>query len=103
MLNIDVDNLDEMNEFMRNEKDLFFESLIVSIQDGWEKNSEVVIIASFKIKDTDSTVNISIENDGWNELLHLALYHFEVSENYEYCIEIKELINLMYDEDGEEK
>ena len=32
MLNIDVDNLDEMNEFMRNEKDLFFETLITSVK-----------------------------------------------------------------------
>jgi len=96
MLNIDVENLSEMNEFMRNEKDLFFETLITEVKNGWKANSEMVTVASFYVKDSDSTVNISIEDHGWNEILHLALYHFEVSENYELCIEIKDLIALMY-------
>ena len=73
MLHIDVDDLSEMNEFMKNEKDLFFKTLITVVQDGWKDNSEIVTVASFYIKDTDSTVNISIEDHGWNEILHLAL------------------------------
>jgi len=101
MLHIDVDDLSEMNEFMKNEKDLFFKTLITVVQDGWKDNSEIVTVASFYIKDTDSTVNISIEDHGWNEILHLALYHFEVSEKYELCLEIKELIDLMYGDYGE--
>ena len=96
MLNIEVENLNEMNEFMRNEKDLFFKTLITAVKNGWKDNSEMVTVASFHVKDTDSTVNISIEDHGWNEILHLALYHFEVSEKYELCIEIKELITSMY-------
>tara|TARA_R110001632_G_scaffold211149_1_gene336518 strand:- start:4125 stop:4424 length:300 start_codon:yes stop_codon:yes gene_type:complete len=96
MLNIDVDDLSEMNEFMRNEKDLFFEFLIIAVKDGWENKLENVIVASFNVKDTDSTVNISIDNEGWYGILKLALYHFEISEKYEYCIEVKDLLNLMY-------
>ena len=96
MLNINVENLSEMNEFMRNEKDLFFKTLIIAVKNGWKDNSEMVTVASFHVRDTDSTVNISIEDHGWNEILHLALYHFEVSEKYELCVEIKDLITLMY-------
>tara|TARA_R100001015_G_C4634704_1_gene201808 strand:+ start:4491 stop:4796 length:306 start_codon:yes stop_codon:yes gene_type:complete len=96
MLNIDVEDLDEMNEFIKNQKDLFFENLIISVKSAWESGDENITVASFYIKKSDTRVNISIDNNGWDETLHLALYHFEKSENYEYCSEIQQLIDLIH-------
>lgn len=98
MLNIDVEDLDEMNEFIKNEKDLFFENLIISVKTAWECGDKTIIAVRFYIKGIDTTVNISIDSDNWNETLYLALYHFEKSENYEYCSEIQQLIDSIHNE-----
>lgn len=96
MIKKDVEDFDEMNEFLKEEKDLFFTNLIICIQEGWESDSEVVDVAIFKILDSGNTIHISIDREDWFETLHLGLYHFEETENYEYCGEINNLIKKMY-------
>ena len=96
MIEKDVENFDEMNEFLKVEKDLFFTNLILCIESGWENNVEVVDVAVFKIAETGNAIHISIEREDWYETLHLGLYHFEETENYEYCSEINNLIGKMY-------
>jgi len=91
-----VKNKDEMNNFLRNEKELFFTNLIICIQTGWEAGESMVDIAKFHIKETESVMDIAISRDDWFESLHLALYYFEDKENYENCKEIKQLISDMY-------
>lgn len=98
MIDIEVEDYDEMNDFIKEEKDLFFTNLILCIEKGWNENEEVVGVAKFYIKDTGNTISISIEQDDWYETLHLALYHFEEREDYEYCSDISELIVKMYGE-----
>ena len=98
MLEKDVKDYDEMNEFLRVEKELFFTNLIICIQTAWEDGYNVVNVAKFHIQNTETTVDISINSNDWYESLHLALYHFEETENYEYCKEINELISKMYGE-----
>lgn len=99
MLEVNVEDFDEMNTFIKEEKDLFFTNLIICIEKGWEEKLELVNIARFHIRNDDKIVSITIENDDWFETLHLALYHFEEVENYEYCLEITELINKIFPDD----
>ena len=96
MIDIEVEDFNEMNSFVKKEKDLFFTNLISCIERGWKEKLLVVNVANFYIKKTGETVNVSIEEDAWHHTLHLALYHFEEVENYEYCKEINALIDKMY-------
>jgi len=98
MIDIEVEDYDEMNTFIKEEKDLFFTNLILCIEKGWKEGLTNVGVAKFFIKDTGNTISISIEEDDWYETLHLALYHFEDVEEYEYCVEINTLIAKMYEE-----
>lgn len=103
MIDIQVEDYDEMNTFIKEQKDLFFTNLILCIEKGWEEDKTIVGIAKFFVKKTSNTVSISIGREDWYESLHVALYHFEAIEDYEYCIEINELIDKMYiDDDGQE-
>jgi len=97
MLNIEVENYDEMNTFMREQKSLFFMNLIMCIQKGWEEKLEIINIANFTLKDSGNTLTITITQKDWYELIHIALYYFEEIEEYEYCVEITNLINDMYE------
>ena len=98
MLEKDVKDYDEMNEFLRVEKELFFTNLIICIQTAWESGEGIAPIAKFNITEAGMIKHISINSDDWYESLHLALYHFEEIENYEYCKEINTLIAKMYGE-----
>ena len=96
MIEKSVENKNEMNDFLRDEKELFFTNLIICIQTGWEAGESMVDIATFHIKETGTIMDIAISEDDWFESLHLALYYFEDIENYENCKEINELISRMY-------
>lgn len=98
MIEKKVKNKDEMNDFLKNEKELFFTNLIVCIQTAWEAGESMVDIAKFHIVETETIMDIAINSDDWFESLHLALYYFEDEENYENCKEIKQLISDMYGE-----
>ena len=98
MIEKSIKNKDEMNDFLRDEKELFFTNLIICIQTAWEDGESIVDIAKFHIEETESVMDIAINSNDWFESLHLALYYFEDIENYEYCKEVKQLISNMYDE-----
>ena len=99
MIEKEVKNHDDMNDFLRDEKELFFTNLIISIQTAWEYGYSIVDVAKFHIIETGTIMNISIGSEDWNESLHLALYYFEEIENYEYCEEIKQLISNIYNDE----
>lgn len=98
MLNIEVEDYNEMNEFMREQKTLFFVNLIMCVEKGWREDSDVIVIAKFTLKSSGNTLSISIDQEDWYELIYIALYHFERVEEYEYCAEVNNLIKKMYDE-----
>ena len=98
MIEKKVENYDAMNDFLRDEKELFFTNLIICVQTAWESGEDIVDIAKFHIVETGTIMDIAINSEDWHESLHLALYHFEDAENYEHCKEINELIIKMYGE-----
>lgn len=92
MIERDIETLEDVHEFLRTEKDLFFINLIHCIEDGWNEGILTVNVAKFYIVESGSVMDISIDYADWDETLHLALYHFERKEEYEYCEEINRLI-----------
>jgi hypothetical protein len=98
MLVNEFNDYDEMNAFIKDEKDLFFTSIVKSISNAIENDFLRIVIAHFTILKTEEIFNITIQRNDWSEMLNLALYHFESTENYEYCSEINDLINQLSDE-----
>ena len=98
MIERNVKDHEEINTFLRDEKELFFTNLVIAIQTAWEDGYSIVDIAKFHITETGTTLDISIGNEDWRQSLYLGLYHFEEVENYEYCEEIKDIITKMYGE-----
>jgi hypothetical protein len=99
MLKVRVDNYEEISIFLRDEKEQFFTAIIDSIKKGWKEKLTVVPVAEFVVKDTDIIIDIAIDEDDWNESLHLALYHYEDSEEYEMCTKLQNLIDDIYGND----
>ena len=99
MIEINVKNKDELNEFLRDEKELFFTNLIICIQSAWEVGDSSVDIATFHIEETSTVMDVVITSDDWLESLKLALFYFEGIENYEYCEEIKQIISKIHDDE----
>lgn len=96
MIERDLKDHDAVNSFLKNEKELFFTNLIITIQTAWEDGHSIVDVAKFHIIETGTTVDISIGSEDWRQSLYLGLYYFEEVENYEYCEEIKNIITDMY-------
>lgn len=96
MIKLKVDSYKYVTDFIRNEKDLFFSTIIKSVTEGWKLKLDSVIVAEFDIH--GDIFKIEIERNDWNESLHVALYYYEEIEKYEKCCEVRNLINNMYDE-----
>ena len=98
MLKIKLKNLKEVNDYLRDNKDIFHTTIIKKITHGWKKKLKVVEVAEFLVKEHNTLITISIEEDDWSESLHLALYYYERTEEYEKCIKIKKLISDIFGE-----
>ena len=93
MLKIRVDNYEDISIFLRDEKEQFFTAIIDSITMGWKNKLSVVPVAEFTITESESVIDIAIDEDDWSESLHMALYHYETEEEYEKCTELQNLID----------
>lgn len=71
---------------------LFIETF-VEIKECIKNDSEVANVANFFINDT--AVIINVEKVDWKAHLETSLVFFENIEDYEICLEIKELINTL--------
>ena len=99
MLKIRVDDYEDISIFLRDEKDTFFRAIVDAIKKGWKNKLNRVEVAEFAITNQQSIINIDIEEEDWSESLHLALYHYEDTEEYEKCIKVKNLIKDIYGDD----
>jgi hypothetical protein len=91
MKNVHLDSFEEMSDYLRNNKESFFGLIIEGVKQCIEDGIEFIDIIHFFVKDTK--IVIQVKKDDWNTTLLLALEYFESVEDYEKCIEIKNLIN----------
>jgi len=96
MLKVKVDNYDDIGIFLKEEKKIFFGTIITGVKYAWKNKLDRVEVAEFSIEDTETIVNIDIEEEDWEESLYLALYYYEDIEEYEKCVEVKDLITNIY-------
>lgn len=91
MENVHLDSFEDMSDYLRSNKESFFGLIIEGIKQCIGDGIELIDIIHFFVKDTK--IVIQVKKDDWNTTLSLALEYFESVEDYEKCIEIKNLIN----------
>ena len=99
MLKIKVNDYEEISTFISEENEQFFSAIYQTIRNGWEDRLTVVTVVEFIIKETETIIDISIDEDDWNESLHMALYYYEREEEYEMCTKLQKLIYDIYGND----
>jgi hypothetical protein len=92
MLKITVEGYEDIDNFLKYEKEKFFNEIIKSIKKAWKEKIEEVIVIQFIVGE-ETLIDLSINQDDWEESLHLALYHYESIEEYEKCIQIQTMID----------
>jgi hypothetical protein len=95
MLYLRLDTYGDIDDFLLNEKSLFFKEIISTIEKCLDDNEPSGVVAEFEIGSEITT--IEVEEDGWYESIEFALAYFESIEDYEYCENIKSLINRLND------
>jgi|DEB0MinimDraft_4_1074332.scaffolds.fasta_scaffold144250_2 hypothetical protein len=96
MLKIEVDSYDEISDFLKYEKDIFYKQIVKSIKNSWKNNLDKAKVAEFIVNNIESVINIDIDRDDWEESLHYALYYYEGVEEYEQCSNVNRLISDIY-------
>lgn len=91
MENVHLDSFEDMSNYLRSNKESFFGLIIEGVKQCMGDGIELIDIIHFFVKDTK--IVIQVKKDDWNTTLSLALEYFESVEDYEKCIEIKNLIN----------
>jgi len=91
MKNIYLDSFEEMSDYLKTNKELFFGLIIEGVKQSIKDEIELIDIIHFFVKDTK--IVIQVKKDDWNTTLSMALEYFESVEDYEKCMEIKTLIN----------
>ena len=94
MIKLKVKSYKEISNFIRDEKDLFFSTIIECIEEAWKINLNSILVAEFDI--VGDIMTIEIEKKDWSESLHVALYYYEDIEKYEKCTRIRNLIDDIY-------
>ena len=94
MIKLKVKSYKEISDFIRDEKDLLFSTIIESIEEACKTNLKTILIAEFDI--VGDVMTIEIEENDWSESLHVALYYYEEIEKYEKCSKIRNLIDDIY-------
>jgi hypothetical protein len=100
MLRVVVDTYEDITQYIKDEKETFTNAIISAIKRGWKEKLHIVEVVEFIINDENDvgSLVISIDEDDWNESLHLALNHFESVEDYEQCLRLKKLIEDIYND-----
>jgi len=98
MLKIKVNTYTDIGIFLKEEKEKFFDAITHGIKSAIDDNTTMVRVAEFAILDEDNIISIDIEEEDWNESLHLALYHYEGIEEYEKCGELQKLIDDIHND-----
>lgn len=83
----DYDKICEVPEF----KHIVMHELVVAVKDGIIKNRKTIEL--FEISDTKMCLNIEKEN--WKSSLNQAMEYFTSLENYDKCVECRELIKQL--------
>lgn len=88
-------SINDGKEFISNpnNKDVIYESLIEDIKDALIFGLNFITIYRYE----KENIHHFLYEEKWLDSLNKALEYHESNENYEYCIEIRDLINVLSD------
>ena len=90
-------SVDDFNLFLKENKTLFFDTLINSIKENINNDEIIKKIADIEIIKEDCILDISIDKTDCSETLELAKEHYIKMEQYEKCIDIDNIDNKLKD------
>lgn len=92
-INLEFDDYFEVVFFLKNNKELLFTETLKHIKESIENNENVAVVANLLVQDT--VIIIQVDKTDWVQHLEISIKYFESIEDYETCVEIKELIKII--------
>jgi len=92
-LNLEFDEYEDVVSFLLTNKGYLFTIGLEEIKKSIEDNKNIAVVANLLVK--KNVISIQIEKTDWVTHLKISLKYFEKIEDYETCIEIKEIINTI--------
>lgn len=92
-INLEFDNYKEVVFFLKTNKQLLFTKILYEIKESIKNNENVAVVANFLVN--NSVITIKVDKVDWLTHLNMSIKYFESIEDYEICIEIKELTKVI--------
>lgn len=92
-INLKFESYEDIINFIKNEKDLLFTEILKEIKKSIKDNKEIAKAANLIYNDT--IIEINVDKVDWLEHLNVSIRYFESIEDYETCIEIKDLLKVL--------
>lgn len=92
-INLEFDDYSDVVFFLKTNKGFLFTKTLDGIKESIKNNEDVAVIVNLLVKDTVFT--IKLDRLDWLTHLDISIKYFESIEDYETCIEIKELIKVI--------
>lgn len=92
-INLKFESYEDIINFIKNEKDLLFTEILKEIKKSIKDNKEIAKVANLIYNDT--IIEINVDKVDWLEHLNVSIRYFESIEDYETCIEIKDLLKVL--------
>jgi len=92
-INPEFDDYSDVVFFLKTNKGFLFTKTLDGIKESIKNNEDVAVIVNLLVKDTVFT--IKLDRLDWLTHLDISIKYFESIEDYETCIEIKELIKVI--------
>jgi len=95
MIRKDLKNFDEVAYFLKSERLTLYTSVVNGVKECLENDIDELLLAEFNLLDENIVFKIDMVKKDWVDSLSLALAFFEETEEYEKCVEIKDLITQL--------
>lgn len=92
-INLEFDDYSDVVFFLKTNKGFLFTKTLDGIKESIKNKENVAVIANLLVKDT--VLTIRLDREDWLTHLDISIKYFESIEDYETCIEIKELTKVI--------
>jgi protein-arginine kinase activator protein McsA len=83
--------------FIDAEKAWMYNRIVEAITESFKSGKNIANILEAKIENTMSLITVNSDMNEWVESLNLAMEWYVSEENYEKCVEIRDLIKSIQD------
>jgi len=91
VLEIQLQNSSEAEEYLRDNKSKFFILLVDAVEDSYDYDLESLLVARIELVEESINMDITVDKENWGVTLDLAIEHYTETEEFEQCIRINEV------------